>query len=194
MNFAHPRFTRSLPLLASVGLLISQARPAAAAQVFNQVAAAPAPAVAQTSGSETFTGHLVVSGRSGGREVVNSVIVARGVFNGVGRIVERPNLPSDPDNVSRDELVFAEGSLLIINMPLDASFTIDPQSCVARFTTHATTTVVGGSGRFSGASGSFTGTGTGHGLARRAPDGSCALDQAGLVEMDNITMSGTLSF
>ena len=36
MNFAHPRFTRGLPLLASVGLLLGQAAPAAAAQVFNQ--------------------------------------------------------------------------------------------------------------------------------------------------------------
>ena len=36
MNFAHPRFTRVLPLLASVGLLLGQATPAAAAQVFNQ--------------------------------------------------------------------------------------------------------------------------------------------------------------
>src|SRR5919199_1478073 len=36
MNFAHPRFTRALPLLVSVGLLLGQAAPAAAAQVFNQ--------------------------------------------------------------------------------------------------------------------------------------------------------------
>src|ERR671938_573770 len=36
MNFAHPRFTRGLPLLASLGLLLGQATPAAAAQVFSQ--------------------------------------------------------------------------------------------------------------------------------------------------------------
>ena len=30
-------------------------------------------------------------------------------FSGVGRIVELPNLPDDPDNVGRDDLVFPEG-------------------------------------------------------------------------------------
>jgi hypothetical protein len=33
------------------------------------------------------------------------------VFRGVGRIVEIPNLPADPDNVSRDDLVFPSGTM-----------------------------------------------------------------------------------
>jgi hypothetical protein len=45
--------------------------------------------------------------RAQGR-VVGTAIAARGVFNGVGRIVERPNRPGDSDKVTRDDLVFPE--------------------------------------------------------------------------------------
>ena len=51
-----------------------------------------APAAAQTSGSETLTGVIVASGNSGQREVVSARIVATGVFNGGGQIVETPQL------------------------------------------------------------------------------------------------------
>jgi hypothetical protein len=47
---------------------------------------------------------------------------------------------------------------------------------------------------FADASGSFTGTVTGRGLAPRNPDGSCSLEQPALHEVDRITASGTLSF
>jgi hypothetical protein len=43
--------------------------------------------------------------------VASSIIVFRGVFNGVGRIVEVPNRPGDPDTVSRDNLVFPGGTM-----------------------------------------------------------------------------------
>jgi hypothetical protein len=62
--------------------------------------AVAAPAAAATSGSETFDGVIVTSGVSGDRVMVNSVVVAKGVFSGVGRIVEIPNLPGDPANVT----------------------------------------------------------------------------------------------
>jgi hypothetical protein len=44
---------------------------------------------------------IVASTKAGVRTVLASTIVARGVFNGVGRIVEVDNLPGDPDNVKR---------------------------------------------------------------------------------------------
>src|SRR4051812_48385781 len=68
------------------------------------------PASAETAGSETFQGVIVASGTSGERGVTTSVVVAKGVFNGTGRVVEVANLPSDSDDVQRDELVFAEGT------------------------------------------------------------------------------------
>src|SRR5215469_82315 len=49
------------------------------------------PAAAATSGSETVSGTIVTSGVSGTRTVISSVLVAKGVFNGVGRIVEVPS-------------------------------------------------------------------------------------------------------
>jgi hypothetical protein len=69
------------------------------------------PAAAATSGSETVNGILVTSGVSGTRMNISSVAVARGVFNGVGRIVEIPAQPGDPPNVSRDDLVYPDGTM-----------------------------------------------------------------------------------
>ena len=77
-----------------------------------------APAAAQTTGTETFNGVIVTSGVTGERVVVSSVVVAKGVFNGVGRIVEVLNLPGDPDTVSRDDLVFAEGGMHLVSTTL----------------------------------------------------------------------------
>jgi hypothetical protein len=57
-----------------------------------------------------------------------------------------------------------------------------------------TGTVVGGTGRFAAASGSFSGTLTGRALARRNADGSCSQEQAALVEVVKISEAGSLSF
>src|SRR5438046_2555306 len=92
------------------------------------------PAVATTSGSETFRGFIETSGVTGDRTVISSVIVFKGVFSGTGQIVEIPNLPGDPDNVSRDDLVFAEGTLHLVSTSGDSSFTINTQSCLVRGT------------------------------------------------------------
>jgi hypothetical protein len=89
-------------------------------------AATATPAVAATTGSETFRGVLETSGVSGDRTVISSIIVMTGVFSGTGRIVEVPNLPTDPDNVSRDDLVFAEGTFHLLTTNGDISFTLNP--------------------------------------------------------------------
>ena len=78
-------------------------------------AATAVPAAAATSGSETVNGTLVTSGVSGTRTAISSVAVAMGVFRGVGRIVEIPSLPTDPPNVSRDDLVYPEGTMHLVN-------------------------------------------------------------------------------
>ena len=154
----------------------------------------PAAAAEKTTGSETFDGFLVVSGASGSRDVLTSGIRARGVFNGFGRIVERENLPGDPEDVSRDDLVFASGTLHIVNVNLDSSLDLNPVSCVATFTAHQMTTIEGGTGQFADATGSFSGTVTGRAVAPRAADGSCDMNQVPLFELDTVTASGTLSF
>jgi hypothetical protein len=157
-------------------------------------AAAAAPAGAATSGSETLKGTIVTSGVSGTRTVISSVVVAKGVFSGVGRIVEVPNLPGDPDNVSRDDLVFPGGSIHLVSTTLDFSFSVNPRSCTFSVMLQQTGTAEGGTGQFAAATGSSTGTVTGRGLAPRNPDGSCSFEQPALHEVDMIAASGTLSF
>ena len=157
-------------------------------------AATALPAAAASSGSETFSGTIVISGVSGTRTVISSVLVATGVVTGFGQIVEVPNQPGDADNVTRDDLVFREGTMHLVGMFTGGTFSADPISCVATGTTTSTSQVDGGTGQFADATSSFTGTGTFRGVAARNPDGSCAFDTLPLREIDMVTTRGTLSF
>ena len=152
------------------------------------------PAAAATSGSETVNGLLVTSGVSGTRTAISSVAVARGVFNGVGRIVEIPAQPGDPPNVSRDDLVYPEGTMHLVNTTVGFSSTLNPHSCLFRATLQENSQITGGTGLFAHASGTFTGTISPQGLLPRNSDGSCAVGQPSLHEVDTVTFSGTLSF
>jgi hypothetical protein len=156
--------------------------------------AGPSTASAQASGAEQFTGFLVATGVSGERVVQATLVRARGVFDGVGRIVEVPNLPTDPDNVSRDDLVFRQGTLHLISANQDFQFSLNPHSCRATITIHQTSTFDGGTGLFSGASGTGTGTVNGSALLQRNADGSCSTELAPAHEIDRVSGTGTLSF
>jgi hypothetical protein len=157
-------------------------------------AATAVPAAAATSGSETVSGALVTSGVSGARTAISSVAVAKGVFNGVGRIVEIPSLSTDPPNVSRDDLVYREGTMHLVNTTVGASSTVNPHTCLFRATLQEDSQITGGIGLFANASGTFTGTISPLGLLPRNPDGSCSTTQPSLLEVDRVTFSGTLSF
>jgi hypothetical protein len=157
-------------------------------------AAAAMPAAAATSGPETFSGTIVTTGVSGTRTVISSVIVAKGIFTGVGRIVEIPSLPTDPDNVSRDDLVFPEGSMHLVSTTTGASFSLNPHNCLLSGTLQQTGEIVGGTRQFAAATGSGTGTVSAQALLPRNPDGSCAFGQPSLHEVDMIASSGTLAF
>jgi|1185.fasta_scaffold745085_2 hypothetical protein len=157
------------------------------------VLAGSAPALAQPSGAETLSGFIAASNTSGTREVVSSGIVAKGAFSGIGRVVEIPNLPSDSENVSRDDLVFAGGAMHLLTTNGDTTFSIDPRTCIGTFKIQQTQAIQGGTGRFSHASGTFAGTLTGRGLATRNPDGSCNAEQGPQFELDTFTTSGSLT-
>jgi hypothetical protein len=158
-------------------------------------AATALPATAATTGSETFSGTIVTSGVSGTRTVISSVLIAKGVFRGVGRIVELPNLPSDPDNVNRDDLVFPEGTMHLLTTVEGISFSLNPHNCMIKATLQSTAQITGGTGQFAAATGSFpANTGTAVGLGARDPDGSCSMTKPLLHEVDMLTSSGTLSF
>ena len=152
------------------------------------------PAAAATSGPETVSGRLVTSGVSGTRTTIATVAVAKGVFNGVGRIVEIPSQPGDPPNVSRDDLVYPEGTMHLVNTTVGFSSILNPHSCLFSATLQENSQIIGGTGLFAHASGTFTGTISPQGLLPRNPDGSCAAGQPSLHEVDKVAFSGTLSF
>jgi hypothetical protein len=159
------------------------------------ISAAPAmPAAAATSGTETLSGIIVFVAGPGtnSRTVVSSVVRARGVFRGVGRVVERV-LP-DAAGVSRDDLVFRSGTMHVVSTPGKLSFSVNPHSCLFTGTQQFTWGVTGGTGQFDDATGSFTGTVSAVALLARNPDGSCSFTQFPRYEVDKFAESGTLSF
>ena len=153
-----------------------------------------APAGARTSGKASFRGQIVAINQNGSRHVVSSIATLRGVFTGIGTIVEIQNRPGDPDNVVRDDLVFKGGKMHLrtVNQAPDTS--LDPQTCAGKATIKQTARVQGGTGRFRRASGRFTSTVRGWAVVARNADGSCNTESDALIEADLITASGTLSF
>jgi hypothetical protein len=160
------------------------------------ISAAPAmPAAAATSGTETLSGTIVFAAVPGTntRTVISSVVLARGVFRGVGRVAER--VPPDPAGVSQDDLVFRSGTMHVVSTPGTLlSPSINPHSCLFTGTQQFTWDVTGGTGQFDDATGSFTGTERAVALLARNPDGSCSLTQFPRLEVDKFAESGTLSF
>jgi hypothetical protein len=169
-------------------------RTGGALAVLAAAALVPGTAVAQTTGAESFYGGLVVSSANGKRKVLGSVIAGSGVFNGIGRIVERPNRAGDPSTSTRDDLVFPEGTVHIFNVNGGMTATVNRRTCVLGVKIKQTTTVQGGTGKFANATGRFTGTGGGTGVAHRKADGSCDKTRLPTVEIDTVSGAGTLTF
>jgi hypothetical protein len=170
---------------AALGIVLSAGLP---------LVASVAPAAARTTGREAIEGTIVASGAAGARTVVSSMIVAGGVFKGIGRDVEVANRPSDPQNVVRDDLVFHVGTMHILGTNKPPKISANPQTCAITVRIKQTTKVQGGTGRFRHASGKFTGTVRGWGVAARNPDGTCSQQAALLLEVDVVSARGTLSF
>ena len=127
--------------------------------------------------------------------MVASVVVAKGVYNGVGRVVEVANRPRDSDRVSRDNLVFPEGTLHRKSMTTKASIVPDSKACTFTFKVQQTGTIEGGTGRFVNATGSSRNRlVTGQRIGVRKPNGSCNMSRALRIEIDTFSSSGTLSY
>jgi hypothetical protein len=105
-----------------------------------------------------------------------------------------PAQPGDPPNVSRVDLVYPEGTMHLVSTTVGFSPDLNPHSCLLRLTLQENSQITGGTGLFAHASGIFTGTISPQGLLPRNPDGSCAVEQPSLHEVDTVTFSGTLSF
>jgi hypothetical protein len=158
------------------------------------LAALAGPAAAGTTGRESFRGQIIAPSESGHRTVVSSIIVLNGVFSGVGRIVEIPNRPGDPGNVSRDNLVFPVGTIHIVNTSSQPQLALDPRTCAGAVRIAQTTKVQGGTGKFRHASGKFKGTARAYAVLARNPDGSCNQQTDALLDADALSGHGTLSF
>jgi hypothetical protein len=160
------------------------------------ISAAPAmPAIAATSGTETLSGTIVFVARPGAntRTVISSVVRARGVFGGVGRVVEL--VPPDLAGVSREDLVFRSGTIHVVSTPgTPVSSSVNPHSCLFTGTQQFTWDVTGGTGQFDDATGRFTGTISAVALGTRNPDGSCSFAPFPRHEVDKFAESGTLTF
>jgi hypothetical protein len=157
------------------------------------VALSADPATARTTGKESFRGQIIAPAQSG-RHVVSSIIVARGVFAGVGRIVEVANKPGDPDNVNRDNLVFRGGTMHIRSTSQAPHFSVNRQTCLVKVTIKQTGKIVGGTGRFRHAAGTTAGNVRGWGVAARNADGTCNMRANFVLEADAVSARGTLSF
>jgi tetratricopeptide (TPR) repeat protein len=95
--------------------------------------------------------------------------------------------------VSRDDLVFREGTLHISVVNGDFNFSLNPRTCVFSASIQQTGAVEGGTGRYAAAAGSFTGSVTARGVLRRTSDGTCSQDHAPVIEVDTLTADGSLS-
>jgi hypothetical protein len=158
------------------------------------IAVSSAPASARVAGRESARGQIIAVARNGHRTVVSSIIVLRGVFNGVGKIVEVPNRPGDPANASRDNLVFAAGTLRIISLNHgQPQISLNPQTCIAGLRVKQTTKVAGGTRRFRHAHGTFKSLVRAHAALARNPDGSCNQQADALLDGDALSGHGTMS-
>ena len=152
-----------------------------------------ASATAQTAGTVSSRRFLITTDLSVERVVLASPIRLTGVFNGAGRIVEVPNLPTDPDEVSREDLLFRQGTLHLLSVVQDFQFSFDPKSCLFQVTIPQMSHFQGGTGLFSGATGTGTGLVQVRGILQRAPDGSCSQDLLPALEKDDVSGTRTLT-
>jgi hypothetical protein len=157
------------------------------------LAATVPPAAAQTTGEQAFRGVIVASGESGTRTVVSSLAAGRGVFTGDGRVVEIANRPSDPDNTSRDDLVFPQGRMHLVTTNRSVTQSVNRQTCATKVRIRQTQRILGGTGRFGDAAGNFAGTLRERGVAARNPDRTCSQQTDLLLEVATFSMRGTLS-
>lgn len=77
---------------------------------------------------------------------------------------------------------------------LSFSFTIDPRTCIGKLSGTQSIAVVGGTGRFAHARGSFAGVLAASGIAPRNVDGTCDVQSLPLFEVDHVSGTGNLSF
>ncbi len=131
----------------------------------------PGGAAAQTTGRQTFTLSQI-------GDQPEATVYATGPIRGVGRdIVVNEEFDDEAGTfVSEDVLRFRDGDVFV-TFTGQATLEFDPESCIGKFTGTATYEITGGTRRYTGASGSGSGTFRGVFVAGRNPDGTCSEDE-----------------
>ena len=146
----------------------------------------PGGAVAQTPGRQTFILSQV-------GDQPEATVYASGPIRGVGRdIVVNEEFDDEAGTfVSEDILRFRDGDVFV-TFTGEAAFDFNPATCVGKFSGTATYEITGGTRRYTGASGSGSGTFRGVFVAGRNPDGSCSEDEDDeLVSVFSATLRGS---
>ena len=141
----------------------------------------PGAAFGQTPINQRF--RVVSAGPPGAARTV----IANGVITGVGTEV----ITSNPPGVATVTWTFPEGTL---SVTLTYAFTnvLNPRTCLRTITLNGTWEITGGTGDFTGATGSGAFSGTNRILLNRA-SGSCVPPPIVLVQVFNMTGNVTLA-
>ncbi len=146
----------------------------------------PGGALAQTTGRQTFILKQV-------GDQPEATVYAAGPIRGVGRdIVVNEEFDDEAGTfVSEDVLRFRDGDVFV-TFTGQAEFEFDPESCIGKFSGTVTYQITGGTRRYTGASGSGSGTFRGLFVAARNPDGTCTEDEdEELVSIFSANLRGT---
>jgi hypothetical protein len=116
----------------------------------------PASATA-TAGRQTFSGYET-GNQTNFNGFISSLNVAHGVINAFGHdVAVKP--PDPPPPYDLDDFVFPDGTLHT-QVSSDSPASIDPRTCFGQGPLTGSITVIGGTGRYVGAKGTFTISGT----------------------------------
>ena len=121
----------------------------------------PAPAWAQ-QGNQRFIGTSTVPGAPTG------TVFATGPITGVGTFV----FPQGPGPLP-GQFIFEDGTVFVTVIPNPSVIDSNPRTCLVRVRLSGTSQVTGGTGRFSGVTGSGTYVGRAFVLLPRGPEGDC---------------------
>ena len=146
----------------------------------------PGPALAATSGPQTFT--VVKIGTDTG------TVIAQGVITGVGQ--EENNRSEVPRGAPLQvEFTFPEGKVFqTITRVGPPEVDFNPTTCLARISIFDTTEITGGTGAYAGVSGSGVATVRITVLRGRNADGSCLPATAPpIFELTQVQAPGTIS-
>ena len=141
-------------------------------------AAAPHPARAAASGTETF--QMMTKSPSGALSVI-----AAGVFTA-------PGTDQESVKAGTSKFTFPNGTVSLKHSPGKGSQTVNPKTCLVTINFHGTYTLTGGTGAYSGITGSGTYKLSILGIAGRA-GGKCSQSKPPLAFHQVINATGTAS-